>query len=126
MAKKVLLVDDDRDFSFITSKAVNSWQYECDVVYTAQEAIDYWKTKKADILVIDFKLPDMDGIALLKELRKNNVTAPALMFTAFPGSKIFRASDDLGIKKIILKLRIGKETESTLRGALEEVIGKAT
>jgi len=121
--KKVLVIDDDKDFSFILKTSIQKWGYEPLITHTAKEGLSAaGQNKDIGIMIIDYKLPDLDGISLLKDLRKTGNKTPAVILTAFPGNKIFRNTDELSIRKVILKLRIGTETLNILKSTIEEVL----
>ena len=123
MSKKVLVVDDDKDFSFILKTSIEKWGYEPLIAHTAQEGLSaVAQNKDIGIMIIDYKLPDLDGISLLKELRKTGNKTPAVVLTAFPGNKIFRNAEELSIRKVILKLRIGTETLNIIKSTIEETL----
>lgn len=71
---KVLLVDDE-PFILQGLKVLVDWEAEGYEIYTAvngKEALDFIKKQPVDLVIADIKMPLMDGIELLKEVRKLN------------------------------------------------------
>ncbi len=50
-----------------------------------EEALDFIKYKSIDLIFIDYMMPDMDGIAFIKEVRKHKTSIPIIMITAVHG-----------------------------------------
>ena len=79
---KILLVDDEQDFRKIMSERITSWGYEVGSVSSGKEAVEEIKNKNADIVILDYMMPQKDGISTLKEIRQLNKEIPVIMFTA--------------------------------------------
>jgi len=79
---QVLLVEDDDLISEGVVNALKRHGFTASSVATAGEAINHLKTDKPDILVLDLGLPDMDGIELLRKIRKQGHKLPVLILTA--------------------------------------------
>jgi DNA-binding response OmpR family regulator len=79
---QVLLVEDDEMISEGVVSALKRHGFTASAVATAREALDHLKTERPDILVLDLGLPDMDGIELLRKIRKQGHHLPVLILTA--------------------------------------------
>jgi len=118
MKKKILLVDDEKDTLLVIGKRIITWGYDLIEASSGKEAISAVKTKNPDIVILDYKLPDIDGIAALKDIRKINKTVPVIMFTAFPDAKSITDSEQLGICAYVPKTNILSPAESSLKAAI--------
>ncbi len=81
MEKRLLLVDDEEGIRKILGISLADRGYE---VYTAKdgnEALKLYKEKKPPIILTDIKMPGMDGIELLKAIKKENPDAEVIMIT---------------------------------------------
>jgi two-component system OmpR family response regulator len=116
--KKVLLVDDEQDFLTLTSKAVNSWGYQTFIASCAAEALEILKREQIDALVLDYLMPDIDGIGLLKKIREKGYSAAAIMFTAKPSIKIIESAKGLNIVAFIPKISPSGDTLEHLKTTL--------
>lgn len=66
----VLLVDDEKDFIHTLLKRLQRKGLECEGVFCGMDAIERIKARRFDAVLLDMKLPDMDGNAVLLEMRK--------------------------------------------------------
>ena len=82
--KNILLVDDDVDLLKIIGSRIKIWGYGLIEAQNGKEALQAIKDSRPDIVVLDYMLPDMNGIAVLEEIRKINREIPVIMFTAYP------------------------------------------
>ncbi len=81
---RVLYAEDDpRDADLTRADfELEAPHIELEVVDTGQKCLARLDEAKFDVLLLDYRLPDMDGIAVLKELAEKNVSPPAVMVTA--------------------------------------------
>ncbi len=79
---KILIAEDDRRLlkSLLHIFTIN--KFSADGVSTGTEALEHALTGEYDGLVLDIMMPGMDGIEVLKTLRRKNITTPALFLTA--------------------------------------------
>jgi two-component system NarL family response regulator len=56
-----------------------------------REAVDLWKKHHPDVTLLDLRMPELDGVGTLKEIRGENETARIIVLTTFDGMKIFTA-----------------------------------
>ena len=82
MRMRLLFAEDDRDLSRAVKALLEHAGYSVDVVNDGREALDYARTGDYDGLILDWMMPELDGIAALQGLRAAGVTAPCLMLTA--------------------------------------------
>jgi DNA-binding NtrC family response regulator len=119
MPRKILLVDDEEDFLKLMSKVMELWGYRVVTAANAQEALEVSKRERPDILVLDYLMPELNGIELLKELRKIGLRSPAIIFTANPTIKAMEESKQLDITAFIPKISSRVDTQEDLKMTLE-------
>ena len=78
----VLVVEDERKIAAYLKRALEEEGYVVDMAYTGREALDWADKVNFDLVILDIKLPEMDGFAVCRELRKRDYRAPLLMLTA--------------------------------------------
>ncbi|MDI6606590.1 MAG: response regulator [Candidatus Omnitrophota bacterium] len=83
------------------------------------EAIRILKSKEPDLLILDYKMGGMDGIATLKEIRKINKKIPVIMFTAYPSELSIQESEKFGISAYVPKLSVYSDSHDNLRSAIK-------
>ena len=79
---RILMIEDDKDLCTIVSEQLSKNGYTTDICNNGDEAMFYAMKKTHDIIILDRMLPEKDGLTILKEIRKNNVTTPVIMVTA--------------------------------------------
>jgi len=71
----------------------------------------------ADCMVIDMRLPDLDGLTLIKRLRERGVRAPAILTTTSPTDRTRRWAADMGVEIVEKPLITGE-----LRGRIDALV----
>jgi two-component system, OmpR family, response regulator VicR len=78
---KVLVVDDEEPIADILKYNLENEGYEVVVAYNGQEAVELTKAEEPDIILLDIMLPEMDGMEVCREIRKD-FQMPIIMLTA--------------------------------------------
>ena len=78
---RILVVDDSQGARAVVSGALASVGYTTDVASSAAEAIEKLDATGADALVVDFSMPDADGVALVDEVRARFAELPIIMLS---------------------------------------------
>lgn len=78
---KVLIVDDDVNICEVINMYLQSSRYETQIVHDGKEAEEKFESYKPDLVLLDIMIPSVDGIDVLKWIRKDNNT-PIIMLTA--------------------------------------------
>lgn len=79
---RLLLAEDEKDLSKALCAVLKHNNYSVDPVYDGQDALDYGICGSYDGIILDIMMPKMNGIDVLKELRKNGIDTPVLILTA--------------------------------------------
>lgn len=82
MRKKLLIVDDEPNTLRVLKAALGK-DYEIKTARKAEEALSILNSEGVNIILSDFKLPDMDGIELLKKAKEVLPTTPFIIITAY-------------------------------------------
>jgi len=78
----VLLVDDEADFVEIMSKRLRKRAFHVEVAYSGPEALEVLKkTEKVDIVLLDVKMPGMDGVEALSRIKEHSPLVEVIMLT---------------------------------------------
>lgn len=78
---KVLLVDDEKDFVEMLSLRLQEMGEKLKTAYSGQECLDVLKESDIDVVILDIKMPGMDGIETLKEIKKGYPLVEVIMLT---------------------------------------------
>ena len=79
---KILLIEDDGKAARLLSKGLAEEGFVVDVARSAQEADEAVTATEHDLIILDWLLPDKDGLTVCRELRERRVSTPILMLTA--------------------------------------------
>ena len=74
----------------------------------------------ADCYVIDYKMPDINGIELAGRLRKSDINAPVILITGYPDENISTRAAAAGVKDVILKPLLDETLIKRIRGAIQD------
>jgi len=78
---RVLLVDDERDYLEVITRRLGKRDLDVDGVSSGEEALQYLKARPIDVAVLDVKMPGMDGLMVLREIKKLNPLIEVIMLT---------------------------------------------
>jgi two-component system response regulator PilR (NtrC family) len=81
---KVLVVDDERSILLLLKEALSQWGYQVTVAPSAAEALGLLKSELFDALITDIRMPDMSGLELLREVKKQDESIEVVMMTGYP------------------------------------------
>ncbi|MDD5886807.1 MAG: response regulator transcription factor [Oscillospiraceae bacterium] len=79
---RILLAEDDRSLHRVLVKKLKEADYAVDGCFDGEEALDYLEAADYDCVILDWMLPKMDGIQILRQYRADGYTTPVLMLTA--------------------------------------------
>jgi len=82
MPPDLLLVEDDAALAGLLAELLADEGYAVDQARDGQEGLHFGLTRRYDVLVLDRGLPAIEGVDLLRRLRRGGVTTPALFLTA--------------------------------------------
>ncbi len=81
---KILVVDDERPIRDLLSAALSQWGYEVTLAGSGAEALGMLKGQLLDAALIDIRMPEMDGIDLLRELKRYDSSMEVVIMTGYP------------------------------------------
>ena len=79
---KILVVDDEHDLLEQLRETLTNQRYDVDTADDGESALDKLFDNLYDLIILDIMLPKVDGLAVLREIRKAKVKTPILMLTA--------------------------------------------
>ena len=77
----ILLVDDEKDFVEMLSMRLEGEGHRVRGVFSGQDALSTLKTWEPDVVVLDIKMPGMDGIEALKAIKNQNPIVEIILLT---------------------------------------------
>lgn len=82
MQMRVLIAEDEVSIAKALKIILEKEKYTVDIVHDGQEAFEFITGSIYDVLVLDIMMPRMDGITLLRKIRKLGIATPTLFLTA--------------------------------------------
>lgn len=82
---KILLAEDDRNFGIVIKSELEEERYTVDLVHDGVEAVLFFIDNPYDFVLIDFRMPKLDGISVLRIIKKIKPIVPAIVFSGNAG-----------------------------------------
>ena len=79
---RLLLVEDEIQLSEALNQILTKNKYTVDAVYDGEDGLDYALTDVYDGIILDIMLPKLNGLDILKKIRKEGIQTPVIMLTA--------------------------------------------
>ena len=94
---KILVVDDQFGVRRMLFKTFSEDQHEVEMAANGSEALQLSISFEPDLILMDMKMPGMNGIETLRQIRASECRAAVIMMTAYGDSKNIEQAKDLGI-----------------------------
>ncbi|MEA2040198.1 MAG: response regulator [Thermodesulfobacteriota bacterium] len=92
-SKKILVVDDEKGIRFLLSEVLLSKGFEVCMAKDGQESLDQLEKDNFDLVITDINMPRLDGIAMLKTMKKSGRREKVIVMTANPSDKRLLGTD---------------------------------
>ena len=79
---RLLLVEDEKQLSEALKHILTKNKYTVDAVYNGDDGLDYALTGVYDVIILDIMLPKLNGLEILKIIRKRKISTPVILLTA--------------------------------------------
>jgi len=103
MLKKVLIVDDEPDFCDALQDFLKIRGFEVAIALSGEEALPAYMREKPDVVLLDIKMPGMDGLETLRELKVLDQGANVFMVTAVEKDELAKQAMNEGAFDYIIK-----------------------
>ncbi len=119
-AKRILVVDDEENARIGLSRLLAQEGFLVESVANGYEALDYLRQQDVNLIVTDINMPEMNGIAFLRELNKHFPKSNVIMITAYGGVESYIEAMNLGAFEYINKPVKIDELKSILKKIFKE------
>jgi len=101
----VLYVEDEADLRNVTSQILKNFTKKQFLAENGQEGLDIFteNEKEIDLIITDINMPIMNGLDMIKEIKKINFNIPVIVATAFSNKEYLLEAIDIGVDKYVLK-----------------------
>ncbi|MDX5340139.1 MAG: sigma-54 dependent transcriptional regulator [Cyclobacteriaceae bacterium] len=83
MNTQILVIDDDQDLCRVLSNFLKKSNYEVDVAYKADEGLKLLRNKSYDLILCDYRLPDMTGVEALQKIKVLSPESAVIIITGY-------------------------------------------
>lgn len=123
--KNILIVDDDAHLLDLLQQTLSALGYDTKAASGGAEALDILSEHTFDLMVTDIKMPNVDGISLLRKVRRHYPDMPVLFITGVASPEIIAAADPDGfLAKPFRISHIEELIEATLKRHRETANGR--
>jgi DNA-binding response OmpR family regulator len=84
----VLVVEDEKLLNWSLAKSLDKWGFDVHPVFTGSDAVRQLENRGYDVVLLDYQLPDLDGIAIARRIRQMQPHAVIFLVTAFQLSEL--------------------------------------
>lgn len=115
----ILVVDDDINLCTALKDELTEVGYDANYVANGFDAIEHLRNNKTDLVLLDLKMPDMDGFDVLREMEEKDIKTKVIVLTAYADVKSAIDSAKMGASDFISKPYDFDELLITIRRVLQ-------
>lgn len=115
---RVGIIDDDLEFARLLSDKI---KYTADYTDTPEEVVEWVSSDRIDCLLSDLKMPDMDGLELMKEIKRVDASLPVILLTGHGSIQTAVEAMKEGARDFLEKPVDEQELEALLGRVTEEI-----
>lgn len=101
----ILYAEDEKDLREVTHQILKGFTKKQYVAQNGQEGLELFKAheNEIDLIITDVNMPVMNGLDMVKEIKKININIPIIVATAFSNKEYLLEAIDIGVDKYVLK-----------------------
>jgi CheY-like chemotaxis protein len=115
----VLVVDDEPDMLVNVARILRRGRYECVTAASGEEAMTLFEQRRPDLILTDLRMPGMDGLGLLRAVRKHVPPTPVVICTAYTSEATSQEALAAGASAFLAKPFTGAQLLESVRTALD-------
>jgi PAS domain S-box-containing protein len=101
--KLILLAEDNVFNANIARRFITGWGAQLDVVVDGRQALEFVSRRKYDLILMDVQMPELDGFACTRKIRKHFKDVPIIAITASPKNEIINEIMNCGMNDFVSK-----------------------
>ena len=127
MNNRILLVDDEETIRYVLRETLISEGYNVDIAEDAFQALERFKLASYDLIITDIKMKGMNGIQLIREIKRSDLDLKIIIITAYGSLETVKEAAKLGVVEMISKpFKIQEIKDVIVRMLKEKSIPKDT
>lgn len=100
---RILIVDDDVPVCRLLQRCLTDIGCATETAHSGFEALHALATQKFDGVLLDIRIPEPDGFAVVEDLRDKGIDIPVIVITGYPDERVYRLIDRFGVLAVIAK-----------------------
>ena len=100
---KILVIDDEQSIRDLLDTLLRRKGYDVVLAESGQKGLEIFRRERPDVLVLDLKMPGMDGLTVLQQVHSLNPTQPVIMLTGAGTPEAERQARALGVTEYVEK-----------------------
>ena len=100
---KILVIDDEQSIRDLLDTLLRRKGYDVVLAESGQKGLEIFRRERPDVLVLDLKMPGMDGLTVLQQVHSLNPTQPVIILTGAGTPEAERQARALGVTEYVEK-----------------------
>lgn len=122
MPPKILLVDDEEEFIHTLSERLMTRNLESSIVYNGEQALNYVKEEEPEVMVLDLKMPGIDGLEVLRRVKRDHPNVEVIILTGHGSEREETLAKELGAFAYLHKPVDIDVLASTMKEAYKKIL----
>ncbi len=120
MENQILIVDDEKEICSLLTRRLAMENFSCVAATTSKEALHHFYKNQISLIICDVKMPEMDGLKLLENMKALDPDTMMIMMTGYPDIDIAVKAMRMGAYDFIIKPFDLESLVFKVNGALEK------
>lgn len=116
---KILVIDDELSIRSLLSTLLRQKGYDVVLAENGRKGLECFHQERPDVIVLDLKMPEMDGLAVLQQIRRVDLNQPVIIFTGAGTPETERQIRALGATELVEKAVSLHRLEDALKRVLK-------
>jgi DNA-binding NtrC family response regulator len=113
-AMRILLIEDDENVAEVLADAFSADGHEITIAHSGEEGLTYFAHDRPDAIVLDVRLPNLNGVDVLRQIRSVDPALPVIIMTGLATAGELTEIQRLGVTEIIEKPELLKRFDDAL------------
>jgi DNA-binding NtrC family response regulator len=118
---QILVVDDEQDACSLLQRILSIRGYDVIAFTEVSKALAWLENHVPQLALVDIKMPELDGIRLLRRIRVQHPNIQVIMITGYPSAETANEARQLGIADYLVKPVEIDELEACIQRVLESI-----
>ena len=100
---KILVIDDEQSIRDLLDRLLRRKGYDVVLAESGRKGLELFRPERPDVIVLDLKMPAMDGLTVLRQIRSLNRSQPVIVLTGSRTAEMEQQVRALGVTEYIAK-----------------------